>query len=91
MRGLPQKAKEYFVYGFMGGYVDWAEEPKDKPPHERKGVLHVKANVAKASQDAGWKRNRGLFGTGKVEHSALWRTPALADKLELAKQEKEGK
>ncbi len=86
-----KKAKEHFVYAFMGGYVDWADEPKDKLPHERKGILHVKANVAKGSDEAEWVKSRGYFGYGEVEHSALWRTPALADKVELAKKVKEAK
>lgn len=85
-----KKAKEHFVYGFMGGYVEWAKEPKDKLPHERKGILHVKKDVAAAADDANWVKSRGFFGTGTVQHTALWRTPALLDKVELAKKGKEG-
>ncbi len=83
-----KKAKEHFVFPFMGGYVDWADEPKNKLPHDRKGILHVKASVAKASSDAEWVKSRGMFGRQQVEHSALWRTPALADKVDLAKKAK---
>ena len=78
------KAKENFVEAFMGGYVDWEDEPKDKDPWERKGKLHVKKDVAKASEDADWVKSRGFFGRDKVKHTALWRTPALADKVTLA-------
>lgn len=86
-----KKAKEYFVEPFMGGYVDWDDGPSNVPTHERGGLLHVKKGLPPSSEDADWVKSRGVFGRKQVQHTALWRTPALNDKVDLAKQKAQKK
>ncbi len=86
-----KKAKEYFVEPFMGRYVDWDDEPSNVPIHERGGLLHVKKDIPVFSEDAEWVKSCGVFGTRKVQNTALWRTPALNDKITLAKEKAQKK
>mmetsp|Transcript_19681 Transcript_19681/g.29204 ORF Transcript_19681/g.29204 Transcript_19681/m.29204 type:complete len:516 (+) Transcript_19681:106-1653(+) len=73
-----KKAHENFVSASMGGVVVWDAEPKDVDFRQRKGVLWVKKDLPKLSNDADLEKGGGLFNR-KPNRTTLWRTPALDD------------
>lgn len=75
-----KKTKENLVSPCMGAVVEWATEPSDKPMQEREGLLYIKSDIPKYSENADLETDGGGFlFSRKLRATTFWRNVGLVD------------